>query len=206
MQTELLSTQDPNAFIKAHEILRHGGVVAFPTDTVYGLAADVMNSEAIAGLYQAKDRPPDKAIPVLMSKVDDLAVVAININDTAKRLAEQFWPGAFTMVIPRHPSLPEILGENPTVGVRIPNHQDARKLMDTTGPLAVTSANISGAENTCNAQEVLEQLGGRIDLILDGGITPGGRPSTVLDCTTPKPRILRPGPITMEDIQRALIS
>lgn len=200
MQTRLISTQDPQAFSLAVEILQQGGLVAFPTDTVYGLAAHIQNTSGIELLYEAKQRAPSKAIAVLMSSSDDLSQVASEIPTQARQLAEQFWPGPLTLIVPRHPALPEALGPLPTIGVRVPNHPDALALMDITGPLAVTSANLSGETNACSAQDVLQQLDGRVDLILDGGITPGGTPSTVVDCTSPILQVLRSGPISSDEL------
>lgn len=196
MNTQLISTQAPQAISQAVAILTNDGIVAFPTDTVYGLAAHINSVTGIELLYKAKQRAPAKAIAVLMSAADDLETVAAQISPAAQRLAETFWPGPLTLILPRHPDLPAVLGAQPTVGVRIPAHPDALALMDITGPLAVTSANLSGEANACTAQAVYAQLAGRVRLILDGGTTPGGTPSTVVDVTTPQLQILRPGPIS----------
>ncbi len=126
------------------------------------------------------------------------------MNALAHKLAEAFWPGPLTLVVPVHPRLPKNLSPLPTVGVRMPNHPDALALLESCGPLAVTSANLSGQENTTNAAQVYAQLAGRIPLILDGGTTPGGEPSTVVDCTSPEPAILRSGPISLEEIRAIL--
>ena len=126
------------------------------------------------------------------------------MNDMAMRLAQRFWPGPLTLVVAGHPSLPANLSPRPTVGVRMPDHPVALTLLRRAGPLAVTSANLSGAPNASTAQEVLAQLQGRVALILDGGKTPGGLPSTVLDCTGSQPVILRQGPITLEQIYAVL--
>jgi L-threonylcarbamoyladenylate synthase len=203
MKTKIVTTQEPNAISQARQVLERGGIVAFPTDTVYGVAVGVFSIEGIEALYQAKERDPEKAIPVLMSSAADLEQVAENVSQVAYQLGQEFWPGPLTLIVPRHPSLPTILGPYPTLGVRVPDHADARALMRVTGPLAVTSANLSGAPDACSAQEVLDQLEGRIDLILDGGTTPGGKPSTVVDCTTPKLRLLRQGPIALADLQKS---
>ncbi|MBM3145213.1 MAG: threonylcarbamoyl-AMP synthase [Chloroflexi bacterium] len=204
MKTESISTKHPEAISRAVSVLNRGGIVAFPTDTVYGVAAAIFDTNAIEMLFEVKERDQSKAIAVLMSSLRDLAHVAVNPNQAALKLAEVFWPGPLTLVVPRHPDLPEILNPLPTVGVRVPDHPDALALMDVTGPLAVTSANLSGGENACTAQEVLAQLGGRIQLILDGGRTPGGQPSTVVDCTSTELRLMREGPIAWEDIQIVL--
>jgi len=201
MKTTIISTKDPKVFYVAAEVLDNGGIVAFPTDTVYGVAAAVFNIQGIEALYLAKERDASKAIPVLMSSSADLDRVANNVNPIALQLSERYWPGPLTLIVPRHPAMPEILGPNPTLGVRVPDHPDALALMRVTGPLAVTSANLSGAPDARTAREVLDQLEGRVNLILDGGTTPGGRPSTVVDCTTPKLRVLRQGPISLDELQ-----
>ncbi len=204
MKTDIMSTKYPQAIPRAVSVLETGGLVAFPTDTVYGLAAAIYDTDAIELLFRVKERHQNKAIAVLMSSPKDLKRVTMNPHQAALKLAERFWPGPVTLVVPRHPDLPEILSPLPTIGVRIPDHPDALALMDATGPLAVTSANISGSENACTANEVLAQLRGRIQLILDGGRTPGGQPSTVVDCTSSELKILRQGPITWEEINTTL--
>jgi L-threonylcarbamoyladenylate synthase len=204
MQTRMITADDPHAIDRATQTLQAGGLLAFPTDTVYGLAAHLLDPASIDRLYAVKDRDSTKAIPVLLSSPDELAQVTAEMNVMALRLARRFWPGPLTLVVPRHPSLPDNLSNLPTIGVRMPDHPLALALMRRTGPLAVTSANLSGAENTRTAQEVYAQLGGRIELILDGGRTPGGFPSTVVDCTAAEPAILRQGPITAADLQQAL--
>jgi L-threonylcarbamoyladenylate synthase len=204
MQTLVLPASQPEAIKRALDLLRRGELVAFPTDTVYGLAADVHNPQAIERLFLAKERAASKAIAVLVGSAQALAQVALHMPETAKRLAAAFWPGPLTVVVERHPDLPQNLSPLPTIGVRMPDHPIALALLNAAGPLAVTSANISNAANTASAQAVLEQLGGRIGLILDGGQTPGGTPSTVVDCTQPELKILRIGPISAEDIARVI--
>ena len=198
MKTELLSTDHPNAIDKAIAILRDGGLVAIPTDTVYGLAALAFNSNAIGRIYQAKERSENKAIAILIGENSQLNQVASSLNEAASRLAAAFWPGALTLVLPRHADLPDNLSPLPTIGVRMPDHAFARRLLARTGPLATTSANISGGPNPRNAQEVLAQLDGRIELVLDGGEAPVGVPSTVVDCTGESIVVLRQGAIEAE--------
>src|SRR5512142_1344955 len=204
MITTILSTSDPTAIPRAQEILSAGGLVAFPTDTVYGVAAGLFNSQGIDRLYEAKARSANKAIAVLIAEVDQLNRLTPGFTPSARRLADRFWPGALTLVIPKDASLPANLSPLPTVGVRMPDHAFARALMGAAGPLATSSANISGESNTLTAQQVLEQLDGRLELILDGGPVPGGVPSTVVDCTQDPPKILRQGAITAEAIAAAL--
>ncbi|MGB8213692.1 MAG: L-threonylcarbamoyladenylate synthase [Anaerolineales bacterium] len=204
MKTELLSAQDPNALLQALAVLRSGGLVAFPTDTVYGVGALVFDGAAVERIYAAKGRPVEKAIPVLLADPADLAKVTLQVPDTAGRLAARFWPGALTLVVPKHPCLPESVSATATVGVRVPDHAVARALLRAAGPLAVTSANLSGQASPSTAQEVFTQLGGRIALILDGGKTPGGTPSTVVDCSGSEPHVLREGPIAEAEIRAVL--
>jgi L-threonylcarbamoyladenylate synthase len=204
MKTERISADHPNAIQHAIDVLRNGGIIAFPTDTVYGLAAPIDNVESIDRIYVAKGRNTTKAIAVLLGDPDQLDKVAINLTASARKMAEYFWPGPLTLIVPRHPALPDVLAPLPTIGVRIPDHPVALNLLKTAGPLAVTSANISGEDSTMTAKQVLKQLKGRIHLIIDGGKTPGGIPSTVIDCTTPKPEVLREGPITLKQIKKII--
>jgi L-threonylcarbamoyladenylate synthase len=204
VHTRMLSADSPDALTSALDILQHGGLVAFPTDTVYGLGGLVSDPAGIQRLYQVKGREGAKAIPVLLSDLDDLPRVAAEINPAVQRLAEHFWPGPLTLVVPRHPDLPSQLSPYPTIGVRIPDHPVALALLRLAGPMAVTSANISGQPSPSSAQEVLDQLGGRIELVLDGGRTPGGVSSTVVDCSGLEPVILRQGPIGLGELLMAL--
>jgi L-threonylcarbamoyladenylate synthase len=141
---------------------------------------------------------------VLLNTSEDLSRVAIHISPTALRLANRFWPGPLTLIVHRHPDMPENLSPTRTLGVRIPDHRDALALMHVSGPLAVTSANLSGNLDTLTAQQVFDQLEGRVALILDGGRTPGGQASTVVDCLTSELKILRPGPLSLDDLLGAL--
>ena len=204
MQTEIFPASSADAIPRALEALRAGRLVAFPTDTVYGVGALAFEGEAIRSIYAAKDRHMEKAIPILIGDVDDLAKVAVEIPEEAHRLAARFWPGALTILIPKRADLPEAVSATSTVGVRVPDHDVARALLRATGPMAVTSANISGAQSPVTAREVYDQLGGRIPLIIDGGRTPGGIPSTLVDCTAPDLQILREGPISLEELRSAL--
>jgi L-threonylcarbamoyladenylate synthase len=204
MKTEILSADHPVVFRHAVDILKHGGTVVFPTDTVYGLAALPFNEDYVERLYVIKGRNSTRAIALLISDVSELEKVSVSPSGIARKLAETLWPGPLTLVVPRHPDLPEVLAPLPTVGVRVPDHPVSLNLLGITGPLAVTSANRSGQENTNTAQEAFSQLQGRVDLIIDGGRSPGGVPSTVVDCTSPDLKILRPGPITRYDIDRVV--
>lgn len=185
-------------------ILQSSGIIAFPTDTVYGLGALAFNQNAIESIYTAKNRPIEKAIPILIGDLSDLDQIAVDIPNMALRFAARFWPGPLTCVVPKKHTLPLAVSATPTVAVRIPDHPDARALLRAAGPMAVTSANISGQPSPTSAQDVYDQLNGRLPLILDGGTTPGGIPSTLVDCTREKPVILREGPITLAELLAAL--
>ena len=190
--------------MRALAVLREGGLVAFPTDTVYGVGALAFDGDAIESIYAAKDRPIEKAIPILLSDAEELDQVGIDIPTAALRLASRFWPGPLTILVPKRLDLPPSVSATSTVGVRVPDHDVARALLRAAGPMAVTSANISGGPSPVSAQEVFEQLGGRIPLIIDGDRTPGGIPSTLVDCTTPEIMVLREGPIRWEELRSAL--
>ena len=204
MNTEIIKSDHPVALPHAVDVLKHGGLVVFPTDTVYGLAALPVKDEYIERLYVVKGRDSTRAIAILISSPDELDEISNLPNDMAFRLARQFWPGPLTLIVPRHPNLPNSMSPNSTIGVRIPDHDFALKLLSMIGPLGVTSANISGRENTNTVKEVMNQLKGRVHLVIDGGQTSGGIPSTVVDCTTKEPRILRKGPIDIEEIKLAI--
>lgn len=204
MITKIISADHPNAIKRALELIRSGKLVAFPTDTVYGLGAQAFSLQAIQKLFQVKNREPNRAIPILLGGLDQLDLVTVSMGYVALRLAEVFWPGPLTLVVPRHPSLPDIIAPGNTIGIRMPDHPLALSLLGMSGPLATTSANLSGASSPQTAQEVRTQLNRRIPLILDGGRTPGGVPSTVVSCTDKEPVVLRPGPIRMDDLLRAL--
>lgn len=204
MQTEILPGSSNEAIARALRVLKAGGLVAFPTDTVYGVGTLAFDGIAIESIYLAKDRPLEKAIPVLIGDVADLEKVGMDVPEVVRRLAARFWPGPLTLLIPKRADLPEAVSTTATVGVRIPNHEMARALLRAAGPMAVTSANISGRQSPVTAQAVFEQLGGRIPLIIDGGRTPGGIPSTLVDCTTAELKILREGPLRLADLLSAL--
>jgi L-threonylcarbamoyladenylate synthase len=202
-----ISELDLVELARAVELLRAGELVAFPTDTVYGVGAIVWDRRAVARLYQAKLRAADKAIPVLLADPADLPQVARDVSDAARSLAARFWPGPLTLVVPRAATIPdEVTAGGAGLAVRVPDHELARALIRAVGaPLAATSANISGQPSPVTAAEVVAQLAGRIAAVLDGGRCPGGVPSTVLDMTAEDaPRLVRAGPITLEEVIAAL--
>lgn len=190
------------ALDKAVKALRAGGLVAFPTDTVYGVGALVFHEPAVEQLYTAKVRDPNKAIPVLLANVRDLNRIAKRVPPAAWQLAGAFWPGALSLVLEKSPLVPDVVtAGGPTVAVRVPDHPLALALIERTGsPLATTSANLSGQPSSVTADEVEAALGELVEVILDGGRCPGGVASTVLDLTVAPPRIVRPGPIRWEDL------
>lgn len=190
------------ALAQAAALLRAGELVAFPTDTVYGVGALVWDRAAVAKLYTAKLRARDKAIPVLLADAVDLDRVAEHVPPVAQRLAERFWPGPLTLIVPKASAVPaEVTAGGATVAVRVPDHPLARALIRLAGaPLAATSANLSGQPSPVTAQDVAQQLAGRVAFILDGGRCPGGVPSTLVDVTGEIPVILRPGPLSWADI------
>jgi L-threonylcarbamoyladenylate synthase len=204
MQTKVISTSQKDAIDRAIRILNKGGIVAFPTDTVYGVGGLVQDERSIEKLFLAKGRDFNKAIAVLIGDLHQLSLLTPNFNVNAKKLAGRFWPGGLTLVVQKAVNLPSNLSRLPTIGIRMPDHVFTRKLLTKTGPLATTSANISGRANPLSAQDVLDQLTGKIDLLIDGGISPGGTPSTVVDCTKEEPAIIRIGAISEDEIKRAL--
>jgi L-threonylcarbamoyladenylate synthase len=186
-------------------VLKAGGLVAFPTDTVYGLGVLPWNLDAVARLYEAKSRPSDMGIPLLLSDASQLSRVATlppRYQYGAKQLIKRFWPGGLTLVLPKVAIVPDAVSQGPTVAVRVPNLELARNVIrDAGGVLATTSANISGQLSPVTAQEVEIQLGDRIDLILDGGVSRGGVPSSILDCTVSPPVLLRRGLVSVSDLR-----
>ncbi|HET9521998.1 MAG TPA: L-threonylcarbamoyladenylate synthase [Candidatus Limnocylindrales bacterium] len=189
---------------EAVRVLRAGGIVAMPTDTVYGIGvAWAASPDAIERLFAAKRRPAERAIVLLLATTAQARELA-TWPPAAERLAASFWPGGLTLVVPQGvPLPPELTGGRPTIGLRVPDHDCPRALAATLG-LAVTSANLSGQPDASDADEVRRQLGDAVDLILDGGPVRGGTASTVVDCSGAEPRILREGAISAAAIERVL--
>lgn len=190
----------------AASVLRNGGLVAFPTETVYGLGADALNSEAVADIYRAKGRPSDNPIIIHIADVGTLNRLAAKIPDQARTLADAFWPGPLTMVLSKKPEVPDVTtGGLPTVAVRMPDHPVALELIRQAGcPVAAPSANLSGKPSPTRAIHVEEDMKGKIPVILAGGDCRVGIESTVVDLTGREPVILRPGLITAEEIGQVL--
>jgi L-threonylcarbamoyladenylate synthase len=197
---------DDSSIARAASVLRRGGLVAFPTETVYGLGANALDAAAVARVFKAKGRPSTNPLIVHVAGVEQVTQVAADWPEVAARLAERFWPGPLTLVLPKRPELPDIVtAGGPTVAVRVPAHPVARALLKEAGvPVAAPSANLSTELSPTTAAHVLRGLDGRIDLILDGGPTSGGLESTVLDVTADPPRLLRPGLITRAQIEAVI--
>jgi L-threonylcarbamoyladenylate synthase len=204
METVVLDTFNENAISLSLETLRQGNLVAFPTDTVYGLAVDPFNVSAIIKLYETKGRDNNKAIAILVGSLDQIDLIADHFTENAKKLTRRFWPGGLTVIVPKRKDIPDLLSANQTIGIRMPDHPFALELLKQFGPLATTSANLSGGPNPLNAKDVLIQLNDRVPLIIDGGQCPGGIPSTVVDCTIEELHILRAGAVTEEELQAEL--
>lgn len=199
-------TDDSSAIEKAADLLRQGELVAIPTETVYGLAANALDPVAVKKIYEAKGRPQDNPMIVHITSPQALWELTEHIPDSAKKLAEAFWPGPLTMILPRGRLVPDVVTAGmDTVAVRAPDHPVARAVIDAAGvPLAAPSANLSGRPSPTTAEHCKHDLSGRIPLILDGGPCRVGVESTVLSLVTPVPRVLRPGAITPEQIQEVI--
>ncbi len=202
----------PSYIEKAGEIIRAGGLVAFPTETVYGLGASALDPQAIQAIFLAKGRPLDNPLIVHIADWSSLEQLTLlnnennELNLLARRLGERFWPGPLTLVLPKHPQIPlEVTAGLETVAIRWPDHPISEALIKAAGvPIAAPSANRSGRPSPTDAGHVMEDLAGRIELILDGGMVGVGLESTVLDLTQSPPTILRPGGVTAEQLRELL--
>ena len=205
MKTKILGTTEHD-IAEAAEIIRRGGLVAFPTETVYGLGADALDPEAVRSIYLAKGRPSDNPTIVHIAEPEDLKRLTPEVTADMETLAAEFWPGPMTMIVRRMPVVPDVTtGGLDTVGVRMPANDAARALIKAAGtPIAAPSANISGKPSPTNARDVLEDMDGRIDAVIDGGTCGVGIESTVIDMTEEMPMILRPGILTAEELGNAL--
>ncbi len=190
----------------AAEALHAGGLVVFPTDTVYGIAVDPLNPEAVASIYRIKGRDAGKPLQVILAAAAQLADVAEDVSPEARRLAERFFPGGITLVLKKAKSVPStVVAGGETVGVRVPDHPVCHDLVRAFGrPIAATSANRSGQPSPRTAQEAMAQVGEDVTIVLDAGPCPLGIDSTVIDLSTDKPRILRIGAVPVPEIERLL--
>lgn len=189
---------------KGVKILQKGGVIAFPTDTVYGLGADAFNAAAVERIYKIKNRPKNQQLPLLIAGAERLLTLAGPISEIAWFLARRFWPGGLTLVLEKKGSVTAHLAPGPTIAVRVPDHPVCLAIIQRLGnPLIGTSANISGQPAALTAEEVGQQLGGQIDFIINGGKCPGGKESTVVDVTSEMLIVLRQGIIPSDEINKA---
>ncbi len=178
------------------ELLTRGEAVVFPTDTVYGVGTNPLSAVGVRKIYEAKIRPLDKGIPILLADVADLDKVAADFPQIAWDLAEQHWPGALTLIVPKNGQLPADISPNAGIAVRIPNHELCRELIrQAGGAVAATSANLSGQPPAQTAAEAGQQLNGRVAAIIDGGAVPGGQPSTIVSLMGDTPAVIRDGPV-----------
>lgn len=187
-------------------VLNSGGVIAFPTDTFYGLGADPFNPEALLKIFQIKQRPADNPLLVLIHSRDSLEILTSEVTDNAQLLMDHFWPGLLTLVFKASPQVPkELTAGKGTIGIRLPGHPFTQNLLQELGqPLTAPSANISGEREPVTAQEVAKTLGDKLDLIVDGGPAPGGKLSTVLDTTTDPPTLIREGAVSRGELETLL--
>ena len=192
---------DRSEIDKAISILKNGGVIAFPTDTVYGIGANALDEKAVERIYQIKERPRNKPIAVLVSSIDEVTEITTDVPPIFYKFASRHWPGALTIILRSNERLPSIIGAGrPTVGVRMPDNEIALSLIRELGnPIAATSANPSGGVSATSAEQVRELLKDRVDFIIDGGHTEIGVASTVVDLSVSPPSVLRQGTVTIAD-------
>lgn len=206
--TVFLSTDYDN-LIAAGDSLKRGGIVAFPTDTVYGLGAIYSDEKAVARIFEAKGRDEGKPLSILVSNIDQVKLLAEfgsgEMYDKAVRLMKKYWPGALTLIFKKKPGIPDnVTAGGETIGIRMPDLDVTLKIIEAAGlPLAAPSANTSGKRSSVTAEDVLEDLNGKIDMIIDGGACKVGLASTVVDMTGECPKILRQGVITQKMIDEA---
>lgn len=204
----LLLKNTPDGIKKAAEILKNGGLVGIPTETVYGLAADALNGRAVAGIFAAKGRPMDNPLIVHIADFSDIKRFNLvsEIPETAKKLAERFWPGPLTVIMKKSDIIPnEVSAGLDTVAIRFPSHKTANEIIRQSGTvLAAPSANLSGSPSPTEAGHVMNDLHGKIDAVLDGGVCDVGVESTVITLACDVPRVLRPGGVTVEQLREVL--
>ena len=205
-ETERFTGREEETLRRAGDIIRQGGLVAFPTETVYGLGGDALNRESSRRIYEAKGRPSDNPLIVHIYRFEDIAEIVSDVPEEAVRIAAAFWPGPLTMILNKSDKVPfETTGGLNTVAVRLPSHPVARKLIEYSGGyVAAPSANLSGRPSPTEAKYVIEDMDGRIDMILDGGEVGIGLESTIVDLTVTPPQILRPGYVTQEALRGVL--
>lgn len=206
MKTLLLNAAEPGAVEQAARIIRDGGLVGMPTETVYGLAANALDGKAVAKIFAAKGRPQDNPLIVHISAFEQIGRLVKAVPESARKLAEAYWPGPMTMVLEKSALIPDEVSTGlPTVGIRFPSHPVAQALITAAGvPIAAPSANLSGLPSTTTAQHVMRDMDGRIDAVLDGGPCGVGVESTIVTLASDTPRLLRPGGITLKQLRAVL--
>jgi len=199
-----LQKASPETIKQGVALLKSGRPVSFPTDTVYALGAPINDIECVRKVYDIKQRPLNMALPILLASPQDVRLVALEVSETAEILMKEFWPGALTLVFKKTPFVSDIVAAGgQTVAVRVAAHQVAIEIVKQSGvPLVGTSANVHSKPSPVTALDVMEQVGDRVELIIDAGRTPGGFESTIVDMSTDKPKILRQGAISRADIER----
>ena len=197
------SAPERAALEQAASVIHRGGIVALPTDTLYGLAADPFNADAVRRVFSVKGRLGDRALPLIAADVAQIIARLGPLSRLAEQLGERFWPGPMTLLIEAGPALPgEVTGGTGRVGVRVPAHPVARSFCAVCDhPLTATSANVSGEAASDDPDVVSRSLSDRVDLLIDAGRTPGGPPSTIVDVTGDRPRLVRPGAISWDEVQ-----
>lgn len=202
--TPILSVKDPLAHRECLKSISKGGVIIFPTDTVYGIGCDSFNTDSIQRIFEIKGRDFNKALPILIGDLKQINLVVSKLDHRSEKLIKTFWPGPLTIILPKHTSLPYILSPYDTVGIRMPNYHWLLELIKLTGPLAATSANPSGSPEAKNIKQAIRTLDGKVDLMIDGGQFYSSLPSTVVDCQSVEIKVLREGPISKTEIIAAL--
>lgn len=209
MKTQIIkinSTQQKEEIKKAADVLKNGGLVGIPTETVYGLGANALDEEAVKSVFVAKGRPQDNPLIVHISDFDEIYDLVEEVPESAKKLAEKYWPGPMTIILKKSEKIPDVVSAGlDTVAIRLPEHEIARAIIRQAGvPIAAPSANVSGSPSPTSAKNVFEDMNGKIPLIVDGGECTVGVESTVVTLVKDKPKILRPGGITPEEISEVL--
>jgi len=198
------SKSDINSQVEqATEVLKAGGIIAFPTDTVYGLGADIYNAKAVERIFEVKQRSKSMALPVLLGEIEQISEVAASVSEIAHLYIRHFWPGGLTLVVPKAVSIPHIVTANSNkVAIRVPNHEIPRALINNLGaPIIGTSANISSRPAPVTAEEVIQQLGNQVDFVIVAGRCPGSVESTVVDISGGQPVVLREGIIPAKIVE-----
>lgn len=199
--TKLLPASQPGAIAQAAAEARAGNLIVLPTDTLYGVACDAFNPEAVRAIYAAKQRPYSKPIPILLADSSDLPRVVRSVPPVAQTLIARYWPGPLTILLPKHPDLPAEISDNDSVAVRIPDSDVGRAIIRAVGgAMAVTSANLTGQEPADTAADALQKLAGWVTAVVDDGPSPHAAASTIVDATGPELRILREGPILAQTL------